>query len=80
MSQGTLMGFIEGGRKFGSWFWVLDNGQQGSLIAPLTDGYVDISNEGDIYTMKIHATDDAIPVNTITAEWSGTIITQDFSN
>lgn len=76
----TLMGFIAGGRKFGSWFWVLDNGQQGSLIAPLIDGYVDISNEGDIYTMKIHATDDAIPVNTITAEWSGTIITQDFSN
>lgn len=76
----TLMGFVVSGTKFGSWFWVLDNGQQGNLIAPLVSGYVDISVEGDIYTVEINANDDAIPVNTISAKWSGTVSMQDFTN
>lgn len=75
----TLMGFIASGAKFGSWFWVLDNGQQGNLVAPLVSGYADISIEGDTYTIEINANDDAIPINTITAKWSGTITMQDLT-
>lgn len=75
----TLMGFVVSGTKYGSWFWVLDNGQQGNLIAPLVGGYVDISVEGETYTIEINANDDAIPINTITATWSGTITMQDLT-
>lgn len=75
----TLMGFVVSGTKYGSWFWVLDNGQQSNLIAPLVSGYVDISVEGETYTIEINANDDAIPINTITAKWSGTITMQDLT-
>lgn len=75
----ALLGFITGYVKYGSWFWLMDNAQQGDLIAPLTNGYIDIAVNDGIYTITINATDDAITENTITATWSGEITLQDMS-
>ena len=65
-----------------SWFMtIVEKTQQGYSVgdpmAPLVGGTVNITKEGDNYTVVVNAKDD-ISYN-ITATWTGTIEPQDYS-
>lgn len=75
----ALMGFLEGGVRFGSWFWLMENAAEGDLISPLDSGYVEFKVDGDTYTVTINAYDDKPVPNAITATWTGQIQMQDMT-
>ena len=75
-------GFNQSGYLYGSWYMtIVQQTQQGYQVgdpmASLVGGTVEITKDGDNYTVKINAQDD-ISYN-ITAEWTGTINAQDAS-
>lgn len=61
---------LEAGLDFGTWFFELKNGEFKNY-APIKTGNVDISKEGDIYTISVTGKDDRD--NTITATYTGTL-------
>ena len=75
-------GFNQQGYMLASWFMtIVEKTQQGYSVgdpmAPLVGGTVNITKEGDNYTVVVNAKDD-ISYN-ITATWTGTIEPQDYS-
>ena len=75
-------GSNQSGYLYGSWYMtIVQQTQQGYQVgdpmASLVGGTVEITKDGDNYTVKVNAQDD-IPYN-ITAEWTGTINAQDAS-
>ena len=75
-------GFSQSGYLYASWYMTIVNETQqgyqvGDPMASLVGGTVEITKDGDNYTVKVNAQDD-IPYN-ITAEWTGTINAQDAS-
>ena len=75
-------GFTQNNYLYASWYMtIVSQTQQGYSVgdpmAPLVGGTVEITKDGDNYTVKVNAQDD-ISYN-ITAEWTGTINAQDAS-
>lgn len=75
-------GFTQNNNLYASWYMTIvkqtqQGYQVGDPMASLVGGTVEITKDGDNYTVKVNAQDD-IPYN-ITAEWTGTINAQDAS-
>lgn len=75
-------GFTQNNTPYASWYMTIVNQTQtqinvGDPMASLVGGTVEITKDGDNYTVRINAQDD-ISYN-ITAEWTGTINAQDAS-
>ena len=79
LAENTFVpGFTQNNYLYASWYMTLVNETQvGDPMASLVGGTVEITKDGDNYTVKVNAQDD-IPYN-ITAEWTGTINAQDAS-
>ena len=66
-------GVYNNGFLNGSWWYDAENGNAGSLMAPLYNGKIEISDNGDgTFTIDIECTDDLKQSNAITASWTGT--------
>ena len=79
LAENTFVpGFTQNNYLYASWYMTLVNETQvGDPMASLVGGTVEITKDGDNYTVKVNAQDD-ISYN-ITAEWTGAINAQDAS-
>ena len=67
----SLNGFNDvTGADIGTWYLEWSNYNRTDRAAPIVSGTIDISKDGDVYTLSLDGKDDA--GNSITAHWSGT--------
>lgn len=65
-------GVYNNGFLNGSWWYDAENGSAGILMAPLYNGKVEITGNGDgTFTITIDCKDDLKQANTITGTWTG---------
>lgn len=62
---------VDYGWASGEYSWWYRESYGSVAGAPFTGGYVDVSHDGDIWTLDLHFTDDA--GNNITGTWSGSL-------
>ena len=66
----SLNGFNDvTGADIGTWYLEWSNYNRTDRAAPIVSGTIDISKDGDVYTLELDGKDDA--GNSITAHWSG---------
>ena len=72
-----LGGFNYYGYMMGTWFYNSPTGENLGDMAPLTDGTIEIVDNGDgTFTLSYELIDDADNANTVTGTWTGTPVIQ----